>query len=345
MIVKMFATSGSEKIASDICKSLALRLPSHLQPDQGLALSQHKVSRFHNDEILVQVDNVRGKYGVIIHTEVPPVNDHLIELKALIDAIVNAHPKDLLLVFPYYPYGRADRKNKPRVSTMGQVLAEEITNQGVKRVMILDPHAQHIKHFFKPTADDITSMYLFISYLRREFFPTYPMEECILVFADAGSAKRYEDFAGLAGLRPAFIYKYRPDSNGDAEVSDVIGDVRNKIAILIDDEILTGNTAIKDAEVLVNAGAGRVVMIATHGVLNHTEIGPAGVIKRLVDSPIDQFIITDSIPLPQLALTSPKFKVISVAHLIAEAIKRTVEDDSLTALRSVDCVEMLCGRY
>ena len=164
--VKVFSTTGSEVLASEVCESLKPRLPDQLIPGRELVLSRSNVQRFSNQNIQVQVDNVRGHFVVVIHTQVPPVNDGLIELFALLDAINNARPADVLLVFPYMPYVRSDRKNKPRISTMAHRLAHILSvSFEIKRVILLDPHDSHIKHYFNPVADEISAIYLMIDWM------------------------------------------------------------------------------------------------------------------------------------------------------------------------------------
>lgn len=339
--VKLFATSGSDILAEDICRHLKDRLPPELQHNGDFVLNRPLVHTFSNDNIEVQVDDVRGKYVVIIHTQTPPVNDNLIELFALIDAINNARPADLLLVFPYMPFSRSDRKNKPRISTMGVRLPHIVTcSLGVKRVILLDPHDSHIKHYFTPAADEITTLYLFADYLETQFFPTNPREDCVLVFADAGSAKRCEDFKHLVKLRTAYIDKERPNDDEEPDVQQLVGVVKGKTCILIDDEILTGGTAIKDTEILIREGACKVIMLAVHPVFNDLKTGAQAVCARLQASPIDQFIVTDSIPVSDKLTSFPKCTVVSVAPLLAEAINRTVLDQSLTALRDMQSVDL-----
>ncbi len=339
--IKVFSTTGSEGLATDICRQLKNRLPESLQPEGGLTLGKSIVKRFSNDNIEVQVDDVRGKYVVIVHTQVPPVNDNLVELFALIDAINNARPADLLVVFPYMPFARSDRKNKARISTMGALLPRILTLAlDVNRVLLLDPHDSHIKHYFHPTADDVTAIFLLADHLERTFFNTVSKKDCVLVFADAGSAKRYEEFAFLTRISTAYIDKNRPDDYEQPLFNQLIGDVEGKICIIIDDEILTGSTAIGDAEILISRGAKKVIMVAVHPVLESKNSGYKEVIKKLIASPIDQFIISDSIPVAHKIKSSKKFTVVSVAPLLGEAIRRTLLDESLTVLRSTESVEL-----
>ncbi|MCX6779005.1 MAG: ribose-phosphate diphosphokinase, partial [Candidatus Magasanikbacteria bacterium] len=249
--VKVFATTGSEELAQNVCRALERRLPANLQPTEGL-LGKVEITRFSNDNLMAKIDNVRGHFVVIIHTQVPPVNDHLIELFTLLDAIENSGAEDVLLVFPYMPYARSDRKNQPRISTMAPRLAHIFVNSfGIRRVLLLDPHDGHTKHFFTPAADEISALYLLADYIKTQFFLEKKKEECAIVFADAGAAKRFGHLAHLVSLPVAYIDKDRPDNGENPDIKKVVGDVRGKFCILIDDEILTGGTVIGDTKILL----------------------------------------------------------------------------------------------
>lgn len=337
--VKVFATTGSEGLAENVCQALQSRLPSQLQVGDKLNLSKVDVERFSNENLQVQVENVRGHFAVVIHTQVPPVNDRLIELFALLDAINNARPADVLLVFPYMPYVRSDQKNQPRISTMGHRLPHILsTSFGIKRVILLDPHDSHIKHYFNPAADEISAIYLLINYLEKEVFSSQPKAQSVVVFSDAGSAKRYGKVAHLLGLSTAYIDKDRPDNLEKPDFNDVIGNVKEKFCLLIDDEILTGGTA-SAAERLLKKGAKSVFMAAIHAVLADKKLSKVELIKKLESSSVERFIITDSIP-HSPAILPDKFKVLSVAALLAEAIKRAVLGQSLTELHQLENVSI-----
>jgi ribose-phosphate pyrophosphokinase len=332
-LVKIFATSGSEELSQGICRELRFRLPKEVQPAEGISLAKVRINRFSNDNIQVQVENIRGCFVVAIHTQTPPVNDRLIELFAILDAIVNANPADVLLVFPYMSYSRSDRKNQPRISTMGQLIPKIISNVlGIKRVLLLDPHDSHIKHYFHPTADEISALYLFADYIEKGILTSYPKEKCVVVFADAGAAKRYENLPQLINLPTAHINKIRLDNSERPVLKTVVGDVKEKTCILIDDEILTGGTVVVDANSLFEAGATMVSMFAIHAVLADKKLSTEEVIQRMEKSRIENFVITDSIPSRHKIAFSKKFCVLSVVPLLAEAISRTIKNESLTEL-------------
>ncbi len=338
--VKVFATTGSDGLASEICKGLESRLPSQLKGGDTFNLSKTIVTRFSNYNLQVQVENVRGHFVVIIHTQVPPVNDRLIELFALLDAISNAQPADLLLVFPYLPYSRSDRKNKPRISTMGHRLPYILTNSfGIKKVILLEPHDSHLKHYFNPAADEILAIYLLVDYLKREVLTPDLKKNSLIVFSDAGAVKRYEKVPHLLELPTAHIDKERDDDSEKPRVKRVIGEIKNKLCLLIDDEILTGKTAVGDAKMLLKEGANSVYMLTIHGILADKKLSETELIQKLEKSPIERFIITNSIP-HKLDAKLTKFTVLSIAPLLAEAIKRAVVGESLTELHRPDNVSL-----
>jgi ribose-phosphate pyrophosphokinase len=338
--VKVFSTTGSGGLADEICESLKPRLPDQLVPGGKLTLSRSDVKHFSNENIQVQVDNVRGHFVVVIHTQVPPVNDGLIELFALLDAINNARPADVLLVFPYMPYVRSDRKNKPRISTMAHRLANILSvSFEIKRVILLDPHDSHIKHYFNPVADEISAIYLMIDYLEREFFNTVQKKDSVVVFSDPGSATRYKTVAYLLGLKTAYVEKDRPDDSETPKFSKIVGDVKEKHCLLIDDEILTGGTAIGDAEILKSEGAISINMLAVHPILRDKDLAQAELIKKLDGSSIERFIVTNSIP-QNPGILSSKFTVLSIAPFLGEAIKRSILGQSLTELHRLESVKI-----
>ena len=334
--VKIFTTTGSEVLANNVCQALKPRLPKELLLDR---LGDSNIVRFSNENIQAQVEDVRDCFVVVIHSQVPPVNEGLIELFALLDAIINASPADILLIFPYMPYSRSDRKNQPRISIMGHRLPNILTRSfGTKRVLLLDPHDSHIKHYFYPAADEVSAIYLIIDYLKRRF-KDLSRENGMVVFCDAGSVNKYKSVAYHLGLPSAYIDKDRPNDNEKPKFAKVIGNVKGKSCLLVDDEMLTGETAIGDAEILKKEGAGPIYMAAIHPILNDIKTSQAEVVKKLDQSPIERFIVTDSIPQDPRILSS-KFTVLSVASLLGEAIKRTIFGKSLTELHQIENVDL-----
>lgn len=334
--IKIFSTKGSKVLAEKIYENLR-KFPL-LESSLGMV----DVTWFPNQNIQLQIDDVRDRLAVVIHTQSPPVSDGTIELFALLDAISNASPADVLLVFPYMPYVRSDRKDQPRISVMGFRLPHILNNSfGIKRVILLDPHDVHVKHYFYPVADEITAMYLMINYLKKYTF--LDANQVVIVFADVGAIKRYEKIAHLLGLPSAFIEKYRRDDNEKPEIKRIIGNVKDCICIVVDDEILTGGTAIGDVEALLDEGAKRISdMVAIHPIIMSEKLSEEELMRKLAYSPVERFIFTDSIihDWSKMEFSFPKFTFLSIAPLLAEAIKRSAVGESLTELHKLESVKL-----
>jgi ribose-phosphate pyrophosphokinase len=346
--VKVFALEGSDQLAAEVCQELSRRLPMDLKPEEGLTLSRPEIVRFSNENIQAKIDDVRGHFVVVIHTQTSPVNERLFELFALLDAINNSGIGDLLLVFPYMPYARSDRKNKPRISVMGNALPRILQRAfSVKRVLLLDPHDTHTKHYFYPSADEITITHLFSDWILNALLPQKQGEQFLVTFPDASASRRYEKLIDITKLPFDYIDKMRPRDDEDPKIKKGIfeGFVRDKICIIIDDEILTGDTSINDALMLHDYGAKRIKFMAPHGVLNDKNMPVADLIRKLEDSPIDQFILTDSIPCRDKVEGHPKFKILPIAGLLAEAINRTIQNRSLTELHEQSSVGLYKPAY
>jgi ribose-phosphate pyrophosphokinase len=330
--VKIFATQGTREIAENIYE--AARPILGRVSVNNLHLGASTFTEFSNQNILCKIDNVRDNFAVVIHTQTPPVDRGMIELFNLLDAIINARAIDILLVFPYMPYVRSDRKNQPRISVMAKCLADIIsTSFQIKRVILLDPHDSHIKHYFKPAADEITALYLITDYIERELFKLHPKDEYGIAFPDAGAAKRFENVAKILDLPTAYIDKGRSDNTENPEIKEVVGNVDKKRCLLFDDEILTGSTSTKDAKTLKGHGAIEVYAVNIHGTLADKNIPPEEFIRQKEESVIDRFIVTDSVPVRhKITSLNTKFTVLSVYPLLAQAIVRTVCNQSLTEL-------------
>jgi len=334
--VKLFATTGSEEIMGSIFEGLKRRLSPTVETVRGNTY----VKRFSNDNLLVQVDDVCGKIVFVIHTQVPPVNDRLFELLLLLDAIKGTSPAAVWVIFPYFPYARSDKKNEPRISVGGRLLADIISTIGVNGIIILDPHDSHLCQYFHPSADDVSAIYLLADYVKREFIAksSNPKNDFMVVFPDSGSVSRYEKLAGLLGLDKAYINKEREDDSEKPKVHGISGNVRDKTCLMPDDEICTGGTLDGDTRLLMEDGARSVIPMAAHGplsILNEAsqKIEWTGVIEKLESNPsIKQIIVTNSIPISHKLGPQTKFRVLPVQFLIAEAIARTVMGKPLSEL-------------
>jgi ribose-phosphate pyrophosphokinase len=336
-LVKVFATSGTIPLAAQIQAELTDRV-DEFPPEYCVEHGDVSISRFSNENMEVQVANVRDHIAVVVHTQAPPVSDGLIELMALLDAINNAHPRQVFVAFPYMPYVRSDRKNRPRISVLGQRLPEILNKVlGVRRVLLVEPHDPHIKQYFVPTADEIPGTPLMVEHIKTTLSQECADGKCVIVFADAGAAKRFEELPFMLHIEQAYIHKSRTDHSESPTVRALTGNVKGRHCILVDDEILTGNTVLKDAAILKDAGAASVRMYATHAILADQRSSPADLIKRLAESCVDQFIVTDTIPVAdKVALAPDRFTVLPIAPLLGEAIKRMILGESLSELHRID---------
>jgi len=305
--LKVFSGNANKELAEEICDYLHVPL--------GAAV----VGRFSDGEIRLQImQNVRGDDVFLVQPTCPPVNDHLMELLIMVDALARASARRITVVIPYYGYGRQDRKSEPRVPISAKLVANLITSAGADRVLAMDLHVGQIQGFFDIPVDHLYAMPVFLDHIRDK-----NLEDIVVVSPDAGGVERARAFAKRLDADLAIIDKRRPRAN-IADVMNVIGDVKGKTAILLDDMVDTAGTLCKDAEALKSFGAKRIFAATSHGVLS----GPA--MDRLNKSPIEELMISNSIPL--MGKSSPKVTVLSVAPLLAEAIKRIHEDQSVSQL-------------
>ncbi len=305
--LKVFSGNANHELAEEICQEL------HTE------LGDANIGRFSDGEIRLQImQNVRGDDVFVVQPTCPPVNDHIMELLIMVDALSRASARRITVVLPYYGYGRQDRKSEPRVPISAKLVANLITAAGADRVLAMDLHVGQIQGFFDIPVDHLYAMPVFLDYIREK-----NLEDVVVVSPDAGGVERARAFAKRLNADLAIIDKRRPRANV-ADVMNVIGDVKGRTAILLDDMVDTAGTLCKDAEALKSFGAKRVLAATSHGVLS----GPA--LDRLNKSPIEELLISNSIPLK--GKSSPKVTVLSVAPLLAEAIKRIHEDQSVSQL-------------
>lgn len=338
--VIVLSTTGSNVLADEVFTFLSTRI-------EKATRGETVVNRYSNENLDVIVPEVRGKEVVVVHTQVPKVNDNLLELFALLHAVKHSSPSRVLLVFPYMPYARSDRKNKPRVSVMGVLIPQMITTHLLRKadkVLLLDPHCTQTKQYFDPFAEEITAAYLFADHMINGLIQDQGSENCTLVFADAGSVSRFERLSDLLGISTAYINKSRVDDSENPSVNAVVGDIKGKHCIIIDDELLTGATAVKDAQRLIENGAASVCMYVVHPIINDKTMGPGSVVERIDNSPISKMVITDSIPVHSKIEGHEKFQVLSVAPLLAEAISRIVSGRSISDLYKLENVSLYYGK-
>ncbi len=296
---------------------MAEEIAGHLD----IPLSQADVRKFSDGEIFVEVkENVRGRDVFVVQPTSTPVNDHLMELVIMVDALRRASARRITAVVPYYGYARQDRKNAPRVPITAKVVAEMFMAVGVRRVLCMDLHAGQIQGFFNIPVDHLYAAPVVLEHIQKTFG-----DEVIMVSPDAGGVERTRAFAKRLNSGLAIIDKRR-DKPNECEAMHVIGDVQGKTAILMDDMVDTAGTLCAGAETLLANGAKEVHACCSHPVLS----GPA--IDRLTQSRLKSLVVTNSIPLSESAQACGKIKVLSVSKLLADAINRIHNEDSVSSL-------------
>ena len=297
----------------ELVKNIASRL--------GLDLANCDVTTFSDGEINVEInETVRGADVFIIQPTHAPVNDNLMELLIMIDACHRASAGRINAVIPYYGYARQDRKTRPREPITAKLVANLLEKAGADRVVLMDLHAGHIQGYFDVPVDHLSAIRILARYFKDKVD-----ENAVVVSPDLGGVTRAREFANYLNLPIAIIEKRRPKPNV-SEVMNIIGDIEGKTCILVDDIIDTAGTICQAAKKLEELGATKVYGAASHGVLS----GPA--IERIMDSCLEEFVITDSIPLPDLPQVREKIKVVSVAELFARAIRIIHDNDSIATI-------------
>lgn len=306
--IKIFSLSSNRELAEEIAKSV------------GLELSDCEVLHFKDGEINVDIsETVRGHHVFVIQPVSQPVNDNLMELLIMCDALKRASAKTINLVIPYYGYSRQDRKVKSRQPITAKLVADLIQTAGANRVICLDIHATQIQGFFNIPVDNFLGLPILCDYLLQKNF-----KDVVIVSPDHGGTKRAREFAKVFNCPIAIIDKRRPEPN-KAEVMNLIGNVENKTCILVDDMVDTAGTLTAAASALKEAGAIEVYAACTHGVLS----GDA--VEKIKNSELKELIITNTIRQPKEKLID-KIKVLSVGNLLGQGIIRILEDEPLSDL-------------
>jgi ribose-phosphate pyrophosphokinase len=307
--MKVFCGRSNPELSREICGYL------------GIETGRCIIHKFKNDNTFVRIEeNVRGKDVFVIQTGAPPVNDYFMELLIMIDALKHASASRVTAVLPYYPYARSDKKDQPRICITARLVADLLESAGADRVLTMNLHAEQIQGFFSIPVDQLLASPILCGYFSRN-----GVKDCIVVAPDAGSAKRAEKYARELGLPLAILDKRRDPLNDTVEISHIIGDVRGKNAIVFDDEIATGGSMIETANALIEHGAKDIHAGAVHAVL----CGDAP--RKLQASAYKQVVVTNTIQVAGEKLI-PKIKVLSVAKLFGEAIRRIHEGKSLSEL-------------
>jgi ribose-phosphate pyrophosphokinase len=307
--LKVFSGSAHPQLTKEIADFL------------GIPVGQARLRRFPDTEVSFQIDeNIRGTDVFIIQPTSTPVDPHLMEMLIMVDAFRRSSASRITAVIPYYGYARQDRKDKPRVPISAKLVANLLSAAGTNRVLTMDLHKAQIQGFFDIPVDHLFAAPVIIEFLSRLNYP-----KLTIVSPDAGGAERARAYAKRLDAELAIIDKRRSE-DGSAEVMNVIGDVQGRTCILQDDIIDTAGTIQKGATALKAAGADRVLACAVHGVLS----GPA--IERIENSPLDQLIVTNTIPLGGNAQQCKKIVVLSVARLLGQAIRSIHEETSVSSL-------------
>ena len=311
--IKIFAGNSNRPLAEAICK------------DIGISLGNAEVGAFSDGENFVSIyETVRGSDVFVIQSTCSPVNDNLMELLIMIDALKRASAGRITAVIPYFGYARQDRKTKPRDPISAKLVANLITKAGADRVLTMDLHANQIQGFFDIPLDNLLGSPVFLDHFRKKFADVH--DQTMVVSPDVGSVARARAFAQKLDMPMAIVDKRRQKANS-SEVMNIIGDVTDKHVILLDDMVDTGGSLCHAAKALVEIGhAKSVTACASHGVLS----GPA--VQRIADSVIDEVIFLDTIPGNDAAKACSKIKYLSVSHMFAEAIDRIYHENSVSKL-------------
>ncbi len=305
----IFSGSAHPELAKDICKYLKVKLSDAL------------VGKFSEGETRVKInENIRGKDVFIVQPTCPPPNDNLMELLIMIDALKRASANRITAVIPYFGYARQDRKDQPRVPSTAKLVANLLTTAGASRVLTMDLHAGQIQGFFDIPVDHLFAIGVFI-----EYFEKLKIEDLVVVSPDVGSIKMARAYAKRLSAGLAIIDKRR-DSPDKTEVMHILGEVEGKNAIIADDLIATGSSLVEAVDALKKAGAKTIRAAITHGVLS-----PPAIERINKCEGLKELLITDSIPKAR-ERQSPRIKVLSVANLLAEAIKRIHHEESVSSL-------------
>jgi len=306
--LKIFSGGANPSLAQEIC--------DHLE----IALGKVKLQRFSDGEVNFQIlENVRGTDAFIIQPTSPPVNENLVELLIMIDALKRASAQRITAVVPYYGYARQDRKDKPRVPITSKLVGDLLSAAGAHRLLTIDLHAGQIQGFFNMPVDQLFPTPIFLPR-----FAELDVENLTVVAPDAGGVEKARVYAKRLGTSLSVVDKRRTGDN-EAEIMNIVGDVKGKDAVIVDDIIDTAGTLVKGAEALIREGAQRVYAAATHPVLS----GPA--IDRITESKFESILVTNTIYLSEEKRV-PKIEILSVSNLLGEAIRSIHEETSVSKL-------------
>ncbi len=307
--LKIFSGTSNPALAEKICKYL------------GIGLGVAKVSKFPDSEKMIKLeDDVRGRDCFVIQSTCRPVDENLVELLIFLDCLRRASARRITAVIPYFGYARQDRKDEGRVPITAKLVANLITTAGANRLLVVDLHAQQVQGFFDIPVDHLLAEPVICRYLKEK-----EIGNLTVVSPDVGNSKTASRYAASLGGRLAIVYKKRL-SDSEVEAEELIGEVEGKNVVMCDDMITTAATVCRAAELVKQRGAKDVYVGATHGVF----VGQA--LSRLQEAPISELIITDTIPLNREITKPANMKLLSVAELLGEAIKRIHKNESVSSL-------------
>ena len=307
--MKLFGGTSNQSLTQEVCQYL------------GIPPGKMMAKTFSDGETQIEIhENTRGMDVFVLQSTCTPVNDNLMQLLIIMDALKRASAKRITAIIPYYGYGRQDRKVKPRVPITAKLVADLITTAGADRVVSMDLHAGQIQGYFNIPVDNIFAAPVLLKYMRSHY-----QNNLVVVSPDAGGVERARAFAKRLEATLAIIDKRR-DVPNVAQAMNIIGEVEEKTALILDDMVDTAGTLTQAARALLDRGARKIYACCTHPVLS----GPA--IERIERSPIEQLVVTNTIPLGEEARKCNKIKVLSVAELLGETIKRIYNSDSVSTL-------------
>ena len=311
--IKIFACNSAEEFTKEICDCL------------NLPLGEKDSFKFQNDNNFVQLrETVRDQDVFIVQTTMPPVNERIMELLITVEAARRASARRITVVLPYFMYSRSDKKDQPRIPVTAKLMAKLLEAAGVDRVITCDLHNPAIQAYFDIACDRLTAKHLLERYFKEK-----NLSDIVVVATDAGSSKKAYKYSHYFECPLALIDKRRDSNNDNAVATGIIGDIKGKTALIFDDEVSTAGTLIEAASILKAHGAKEIYAGATHGVL----VGPA--IERIKNSDIKELVVTNTIPLePEKRID--KIKVVSIAPLFAEAIRRINEGEPMGDLFEYD---------
>ncbi len=308
--LKIFTGSAHRELTERICAY------------HGVRMGKANVSKFSDGEIQVEIEeSVRGMDVFLIQPTCPPVNENLMELLILLDALKRASVARVNVVMPYYGYGRQDRKVAPRAPITARLVADLIETAGATRILAMDLHVGQIQGFFNIPVD-----HLYALPVQLDYFKHILHEQVVVVSPDAGGVERAREFAKRLGETSIAIIDKRREKANVSKVMHIVGDVKGKVSILLDDMIDTGGTIVQSAEALIRDGASRVYACCTHAVLS------GNAVEKLNKSPIHELVITNTIPLNAKSKGLERLAVLDVSPILGEAIRRIHSEESVSSL-------------